>query len=142
MHYDQEWSINNGKCYAGEGSVSHRNGLVNLIGVDYFGHAIYVELMVPNTDGRFIRSVSVENATLEQVARLTRVQQLYAHLSPVSDAGLDHLKGLTELSVLSVCGSQISDAGLADLAELTELSEPILSDTRVSDDGLRVTQRA
>ncbi len=48
VHYDSEWSINNGNCMPG-GKRQPPKWLVNLIGVDYFGHAIYVELMVPGT---------------------------------------------------------------------------------------------
>ena len=75
--------------------------LVDLIGVDYFGHVTAVGFFNPIDDKVFV-----------QVGRLSGLQLLYLDGTSTSDAELAHLKSMTRLSFLSVRSTQISDAGL------------------------------
>jgi hypothetical protein len=125
VHYDWQWS--NGRSTP-QGKPWAPQGLVDLIGVDYFGHITGVAFGPSATD-----------ATFAQVGRLTRVEILSGISgisSSVSDAGLVHLDGLTKLSVLGLCGTQVTDAGLAHLKGFTQLSRLDLSTTHVSDAGM------
>jgi internalin A len=146
--YDWEW--NNGKSIP-RGKPWAPRRIVDLIGVDYFGHVTKVYLAP---------SSAAHDALMAQVARLTRVQQLeltsrqvsdagLVHLrglsnlaelnlwgTPITDAGLVHLKGHTTLSKLWLGGAQITDVGLSHLTVLASLSESNLADTRVSETGL------
>jgi internalin A len=95
--------------------------LVDLIGVDYFGHVTMVVL----DDNE-----AATDATIEQVGRLTELWRLILRESSVDDASLVHLKGLSDLKLLELGG------GLADLSGLTGLTELNLWETQVSDAGL------
>lgn len=76
--------------------------LVDLIGIDYVGHVTVVWLTA---------SPSVSDATMIQVGRLTRLQQLRLDQSSIQDAWLDHLSGLKALSSLNLDGTPVSDQG-------------------------------
>src|SRR6516164_6855048 len=84
--------------------------LVDLVGVDYFGHAAYVGFPLH-------RRAAATDATLAEVGRLTRLQRLDVFSSSVTDAGLAHLKGLTKLAVLGLPGTQVTDAGVRELSQ-------------------------
>jgi hypothetical protein len=141
VKYDWEWR--DWKDVPGGNAWAPR-WIVDLIGVDYFGHVTRVELVsVP----------SVTNATLAHVGRLTRLQELNVVSPSVSDAGLEHLKALTELSDLSLNGlvrlrsltlerTEITDAGLAPLKGLTSLSVLRIGKTQVTDAGIKELQQA
>ncbi len=121
--YDWEWS--NGKPIPGAKSPAP-GWLIDLIGGDNFGHVTRLILTTP----------SATDATLADVGRLTRLQELYVSSPSVSDAGLEHLTGLTNLSVIWLYRTQVTDAGLAHLKGLTHLSYLRLHGTRVTDAGL------
>jgi hypothetical protein len=120
--YNWEWS--NGKVLPG-GKPWAPSRLVDLIGVDYFGHVTVVALYPTATA-----------APMVPVGRLTGLQRLDAFGSSVSDAGLAHLKGLAELSALDLDGTQLTDAGLRHLKGLTSLTWLGLRETHVTDAGL------
>jgi hypothetical protein len=101
--------------------------LVELVGVDYFGHVTAVWLFSTS---------EAPDATLAHVGRLTRLQALFDYSSSVGDAGLAHLRGLTELSTLILADSRVTDAGLAELKSQTKLSSLILAGAWVTDTGL------
>ena len=101
--YDWEWS--NGKSIPGGRPWAPR-WLVDLIGVDYFGHVTIAWLSPP---------VNATNATLAAVGRLTRLERLVLIGSSADDAGLVQLKGLTKLRFLSLGGTRFTDAGVAHL---------------------------
>ena len=109
--------------------------LVDLIGVDYFGHATYVGFPLH-------RRAAATDATLAEVGRLTRLQRLDVFSSSVTDAGLAHLKGLTKLSVLLLADTQVTDAGLAHMKGLTKLNYLDLAGTQVTDAGVRELSQA
>jgi len=123
IKYDWEWSNRNdipgGKPWA-------PRWLVDLIGVDFFGHVTAV----------IIVSLPATDAAVAAVGRLRRLQVLVVSDSAVTDAGLVHLKGLTNLSALILDGAHVTDAGLVHLKRLTNLSELYLGSTPVTDAGL------
>lgn len=105
--YDCEWS--DGKSIPG-GKPWAPSWLVELIGVDYFGHVTYVALF------------DAPDATLAHVGRLTPLQFFFSAAPAVTDAGLAHLRGLTKLSDLRFNGTRVTDAGLVHLKGPTKLS--------------------
>jgi internalin A len=98
--------------------------LVDLIGVDYFGHVTKIELC------------EATDPPLIQVGRLTRAKRLWLDRSLIRDAELAHLKGLSSLTWLAFDNTAVSDAGLVHLNGLTSLSRLDLEGTKVSDEGL------
>jgi hypothetical protein len=107
--------------------------LVDLIGVDFFGHVFDVNLS---------GSSRPTDTTLAEVGRLNQLQRLWLNDASVTDAGLPHLKGLTNLSTLGLGGAQVTDAGLAHLKGLTKLSRLGLNGTQVTDAGMSELKRA
>ncbi len=98
--------------------------LVELIGVDYFGH---------------IRAVSLHkatDATMAQVGQLNRLDTVLLRASSVSDTGLAHLSGVANLSILDLSHTQVTRAGLAHLKDLNKLGVLDLAGAQVTDDGL------
>ena len=67
--------------------------LVNLIGVDYFGHVTHVNLY---------SSWERCDAAMEEVGRLKQLTELDAGNSSLADADMSHLKGLVADSRNSV----------------------------------------
>ena len=100
--------------------------LVELVGVEYFGHILEVRLGSSGTD-----------ATLEPVSRLERVQWMRLAGSAVTDRGLVHLSGMSSLSRLDLEGTRVTDAGILQLRGLTKLKSLELSGTQVTDAGVR-----
>ena len=144
VKYDWEWS--NGKDVRGGKPWAPRL-LVDLIGVDYFGHVTAVaffELGRTKPSGLKV----LNDTVIAQVGRLTELERLYLYASPttevglghrrnnVTDAGLVHLKGLTKLSVLDLRVAKITGTGLLHLKGLTRLSALDLSDTNITDAGM------
>ena len=130
VRYDRGWTKSNPTLVA---KTSNPGWLADLIGIDYIGHVTVVWLTASQT---------VNDATIVQVGRLTRLQKLRLDQSSVSDTDLAHLSTLTALSRLNLEGTRISDAGLAHLKGLTKLSSIDLDGTRVTDAGVQELQRA
>jgi hypothetical protein len=128
-----EWEFSGGKIILG-GKPWAPRWLVDRLGVDYFGHVTAVDANHMSTEA--------SDAAIAQVGRLTRVQYLNIHDSPVSDSGLVHLKGLKNLSVLRLYCTLVSDAGLVHLKGLTNLSFLQLEGTQVTDVGVKELSRA
>ncbi len=139
VRYDWEWS--NGGPIPG-GKPWAPRWLVNFIGVDYFGHVVFVGM---------VSDSPANDAAIARLGCFSRLQELNLQFSSLSDVGLlpsdfeDNritdtalipLKGLTRLSSLNLDGTEITDAGLAHLRGLTKLSSLRLNDTRVTDAGL------
>jgi Leucine-rich repeat (LRR) protein len=101
--------------------------LVDLIGVDFFGHVTIVNLT---------RLWGPRETVLVEVGRLNQLQALSLLDASGSDSGQVHLKGLTTLTVLILSGNRVTDEGLALLKGLTDLSSLGLNDTQVTDAGL------
>ena len=136
--YDWEWS--NGKAIPG-GKPRAPKWLVDLIGVDYFGHVTRVSFVLRSFDLAHERIEDVLAETelvLGQAAIGSRVLPSTLVLPTMSDrnAMMASLEGLTELSELDLSGTDVTDAGLAHLKQLTKLTFLDLSGTKVSDTGL------
>ena len=65
--------------------------LVNLIGVDFFGHV---------TEALIKQNSTVTDGVIATVGCLTRLHDLFLPSTSVSDVGLSHLNGLTNLYYL------------------------------------------
>ncbi len=160
VSYDWERISFNGQS---EGKPGAPKWLVDRLGVDYFGHAVYVRLGRPGSPSalRHIGRLShvkildlhgpfVTDAGLAHLVGLTNLCYLdigdrvddctgtitLRGAARVTDAGMPYLKGLTKLSFLDLNGTQVGDVGLAHLAGLTRLEDLRLEDTRVTDAGL------
>ncbi|HEV3309630.1 MAG TPA: hypothetical protein VG815_03830, partial [Chloroflexota bacterium] len=107
-----DWTWNNGNDIPG-GEPWAPWWLVDLVGVDYFGHV---------TDVWFHSSSLKAGAALVQAQRLTQIERLSLYDSSVRDADLADLKGLTKLSALILYNTHVTDAGLSNLKGLTKLS--------------------
>jgi internalin A len=124
VSYDWEW---NHGAPVKAGKPRAPAWLLDMIGVDYFGHVTAVwgpSSMTPADD------------VMVAAGKLTQLQYLDVDQSYISDAGMAHLAGLTELHDLFVFNGQITDAGLAHLSGLTSLSFLSVRFTRITDAGL------
>ena len=131
VSYNSELSI---EKYLPAGQTGALSSLVNLVGIDYFGHV--TEACADNM------SAATLDEVLPKVGRLAQVQSLRLSNSAISDAGLVHLKGMTNLSVLLLDHTQVSDAGLVHLKGLTNFSFLELDGTQVTDAGVKELTRA
>src|SRR5262249_21244750 len=100
--------------------------LVDRVGVDYFGNAVYV---IANTR-------EVGDAILVPVGSLSRLERLDLFDAAVTDAGLVHLEGLAHLRIVELTATDVGNAGLAHLKGLPSLQHLDLNATKVSDAGL------
>ena len=110
VSYDWEW--NNGKSVPG-GKPWAPKWLVDLIGVDYFGHVTSVWLQPAPTDGAIV-----------EVGHLTQLERLQLVVGFVSDGELAHLKGLTKLSNLCLSNCQRRRAGTSEGADQAQVPPP------------------
>jgi len=124
-----DWQYKNGRPFP-SGKPRWPNWLVDRLGVDYFGNAVFVFLPEQGSD-----------AELARVGDLSRLETLWIRSPSVTDAGMAHLMGNTGLQNLMIAGSAVSDTGLAHLKGLTRLSKVSFYDTRVTDAGLSELQR-
>jgi len=79
---------------------------------------------------------AIDNDSLALLADLQNLQVLDLKGTPISDDGLLHLQRLPSLRALYLTRTAITDAGLAHLSGLPNLQLLILWDTRVTDGGL------
>jgi internalin A len=107
--------------------------LVDQIGIDYFGHVTQVRLVAVH---------ELSDAELTQIARLSGLEELDLHRSPVTDATLGRLDGLTDLQSLIVFHTAISDAGVRRLKRLGRLRNLSIENTKVTDAGVQELQKA
>ena len=119
--YDWEWR--NGRFIRG-GKPWAPRWLVDFMGIDYFGHVVWVSL--PNTT----------SSTMERVGRLDRLRQLSILKSPNIDADLAHLRGLTELTELNLGCSDSTLPNLVRLKGMAKLTKLALASFRVTDSGM------
>jgi len=91
-------------------------------------------------DDFFINAAKAElddDAQMERLKGLPKLQQLRLAGPQITDAGLQHLEGLTRLYTLALDGCQITDAGLEHLEGLTRLYKLDLRCPQITDDGLQ-----
>ncbi len=139
--YDIDWRNEGFNPYARpwtpmrllDGKLWGTKWLIDHLGIDYFGSVVTVDL-IPRRANDPARA---NDATLELVGQLSRLDSLRLTGTAVTDAGLVHLKGLTSLRDLQLGNTQITDAaGLAHLKGLTALRQLLLFNTPVTDAGL------
>ena len=98
LSYNWEWregkSIPGGKPWA-------PRWLIDLIGIDYFGHVTSITL----------NRTDITHASLEHLKGLTELTSLHLDETKVTDTGLAKLKGLTKLTSLSLGCTRVTDAG-------------------------------
>jgi hypothetical protein len=80
-------------------------------------------------------NISVTDADLTHLSRLTALSSLELHDPRITDAGLVSLKDMARLKKLSLSGTQVSGAELSTLRAMTELKHLDLSRTQVGDEG-------
>jgi internalin A len=107
--------------------------IVRLLGMDYFGHVVWVGLFHRGSDLEMIH-----------VGKLSRLEILDLDESAVTDAGLIHLKGLTRLKRLDLRAAKVTDAGLEHLKKLSGHPSIHLgwNKVRISDAALEELQKA
>ncbi len=120
-----EWDVTDGHITL-RGKPWAPTWLVDLIGIDYFGHVTQVHLTY---------TASIEVA-MAPIGRLVRLRVLNLRKTPLNDADLASFKGLSSLAYLDLQSTQVTDAGLVHLKGLNSLRVLSLRDTRVSDAGL------
>jgi Leucine-rich repeat (LRR) protein len=118
-----DWQFSNGTASQG-GEPWAPWWLVDLVGVDYFGHVTRVVF------GDFSKQ---SDARLEPAGRLVQLEELDLSGSSVGDGGLLHLKGLSKLSTLNLSDTMVTNAGLAHLGGLSKLSNLNLSRSHHND---------
>ena len=147
VKYDWEWR--DGKPISG-GEPWPSRWLASLIGIDYFGHVIEVNVSLAGKSDEVILQVArldrlqhldfhypaVGDVELAHLKRLTNLKWLDLSASPVTDAELSYLKGLNNLSGLALSGTQVTDAGLVHLTGLTNLNYLDLEGLQVTSTGL------
>ena len=80
----------------------------------------------------------VNDQTLKQVGKLSKLERLCIQYSRVTDEGLRHLNGLPNLTELVMgYNGRITDAGASHLGTLTKLQRLVLSQTEITDRGLQ-----
>jgi len=115
------------------GRPSAPSWLVDLVGVDYFGHVRDVVLFDATREtvaaaGRLsglrrlgINGRALRDADLTPLARMRDLEDLVLGNAPATDAGLAHLKGLGRLRKLILVDSGVTDEGLFQLKLLTSV---------------------
>jgi internalin A len=147
VHYD--WESHSDGSFRSSAKPWAPKWLVDLVGIDYFGHVARIDLPTKGSDGDLIKIgrlsglwnlnldfSPVTDAGLANLKGLTDLERLYLPLTKVGDAGLVQLQGLKGLRQLGFYDNAITDEGLANLAGLTNLEYLILDGTRVTDSGL------
>jgi Leucine-rich repeat (LRR) protein len=99
--------------------------LVDLVGVDYFGHVVHVFMGEQATD-----------VELAEVGQLDGLELLNAGPSRISSSGMAHLEGRTRLRGLDLYGTHISGGGLSHLRGMTHLESINLNSSDVRDSDL------
>ena len=137
--YDWEWgTAYNPNIIHPDGKPRAPKWLANLIGVDYVGNVVSVNLVSHSVN----KSNRADDDTLAHVGHLRRLESLNLADTAVTDAGTAHLAGLTGLRDLNLWNTRVGDDGLAHLKGLTNLRLLPLVGTRVTDDGILKIKQA
>jgi internalin A len=110
--------------------------LVDLLGEDYFGHVVSVQISRVRLDEDEWSDSDQHrlDAALARVGYLGRLVELDLNNVPADDAGLTDLKRLTHLKILRLTGTKVTD--LTFVQTMAQLEELNLNDSIVSDAGL------
>jgi len=93
----------------------------------------YLENLTRLEQLNFPGMISVTDADLTYLSRLTALSMLELHDPRITDAGLASLKNMTKLNFLSLLGTRVSATGLKNLHAMTALKTLLLGGTRVDD---------
>jgi hypothetical protein len=107
--------------------------LVDRIGIDYFGHVTQV---------RLVATPELSDVEFDHISRLSGLEELDLHRSPVTDDQLACVERLPELQSLVLFNTEVSDAGMARLKRLVHLGKLSIENTKVTDAGVQSLQRA
>jgi hypothetical protein len=143
-----DWRVGNG-TFGPRSSRWCAKWLVDLVGVDWFGHPVEIHLLPrsSNTGLVHLKHLSeverlvldgpfVTDTELTHLTRLSSLVELTLRCPHVTDAGLAHLKRLTNLAYLDLRSTRVTDAGLARLSGLTNVTTLYICNTKVTDAGL------
>jgi hypothetical protein len=84
-----------------------------------------------------LANCAVTNAGMQQVGKLTSLEELNLTLTAISDDGLGQLSELIHLRVLGLASSQCTGSGFAKLGKLKHLENVNFHYTPLNDEGLR-----
>lgn len=98
--------------------------------------------VLPRLQDLTLFSSRVSDLGLEFIGKLTQLEHLTVADSHITDCGLKHLTRLTQLQYLCLDGNDITDTGLDHLKGLTKLEYLSLRDTRVTAEGVKKLQQA
>jgi hypothetical protein len=114
VYYDWEWKETDTSIWISQGGPWAPRWLVRIVGVDYFGHVIRVEL---NVDDEWKEGLAA-------ASRLYGVERLTLGGQFLGAKKLAYLKAFRSLKGLTFLGEfQLTDAGLANLKGLTSLEK-------------------
>ncbi len=145
--FSYDWEYSDGNYIRGATRRAPRL-LVDLLGVDCFGHVTRVEFFrdgdLPSVEiGRLTRlqlltvgSSTLSDAQMSNLKGLKELREVSFINSGVTDVGLAAVMGSANLEKLRVRSSRVTDAGVANLVRLSKLSILDLSNTQVTDAGL------
>ena len=96
------------------------------------------QLRVLHVDGAYGgRRRQITAAGVENIKRMTRLEDLSLTFSDITDPGLESLEVLTRLRMLDLSSNKITDAGLQHLQGLTELRMLDISRNEIKGPGLK-----
>ena len=81
-------------------------------------------------------SAKISDAGLRHLEGWAGPQALWLDCNEITDVGLQYLEGMTRLESLSLGGTKITDAGLLHLEGMTRLESLSLGGTKITDAGL------
>jgi hypothetical protein len=143
-----DWEARNNRLIP-SGKPRWPKWLVDLLGVDVFGHVTMVYVAKGGSDQELVQighlsrlegmgfsGSSVTDAGVMHLKGLLGLQHLSLPNTPITSAGMVALDGLINLQSLGLEGTRINDEGLAHLEGLTRLETLILQDTKITGSGL------
>jgi hypothetical protein len=130
-----EWQYDNLGIYPYRGPA-WPEWLVDLLGEDYFGHVVFVQISRIDLDEDEWSDSDQHRleAALARVGYLGQLVELNLNNIPADDAGLTDLKRLMHLKKLRLTDTKVTD--LTFVQTMTQLEELNLNDSSVRDAGL------
>ena len=104
---------------------------------DKDGAITNVDFLVFRRDAPGLSGPNIDDAGLQHVAKLTKLEHLGLSNTQITDAGLVQLRALRTLKILSLSNTNITDEGVKQLETLTNL-EWLFLDNHILQDGKRI----
>jgi len=92
---------------------------------------------LPNLEHLRLRGPGVDDAALEEIAKIASLRILNLPQGEFSNSGLERLKALPQLVQLRFHSAAVTDAGMITLAVLPSLARLHLIDVPITDAGLK-----